>query len=644
MSVVSNHDHVRLWSSALISVTSLPLDGDQRRRLKHAMLSNAKLLAPALAVLLSNADVADFVDSVRTLLKRAGADAHSDDAHWRMLAESLLASSSAQLGVSLTRTSNNAAVAAQPAAPVRAAWEFEREQQIRALVAVDVHQLNKELLRDDTETRFDCRATVNDVFMSPASLPPVAPTVAIAVAPKSAELSLALLEQRPRADFALAAQAPPAESLDQFVQPTAFALSTFSHGDVERIAAAHRNKVAAAVVDESHAAAVIETVAVHAPVVGARSYELSDACAFLEAVAAALASKPSELDHFFHVFEEFQRNRSATVAASVGELYDVLIANKLPALAKQLVDFLPTDRGTGSATLAHRLATSTASEFRIGPAAHAETSLESLIDATYVLEKRQEQQLQEQQQQQQQQALQQALQQAQQSQRIAFFVPPKTLLPTTPTQTNVYQQAVLQKQQDVVFVAPTMTSALLGGAPDSADAAIERQARRKALMALKEPRAVRESAAVFVRAAARFGGGVDRRFLEIMRDHCAGALDRAQVAAQISALFAESNDVERDEGQQMIDAFKSIRARAQRPDEAPALLPANAVLPTSAKQPKLAAFGFGAPAQPQPSAFVFGKPAAATTAASPASVPFNAPTFGSKSPAKGPAMMKRRLS
>jgi hypothetical protein len=640
MSVVSNHDHVRLWSSALISLTSLPLDGDQRRRLKHAMLSNAKLLAPALSVLLCNADVADFVDSVRTLLKRAGtASSHSDDAHWRMLAESLLASSSAQLGVSLTRTSNSAAAAAQPAAPVRAAWELEREQQIRALLAVDVHQLNKELLRDDTETRFDCRATINDVFMSPDSLPPVEPTVAIAVAPKSAELSLALLEQRPRADFAVAARAPPpTESLDQFVQPTAFALSTFSHGDVERIAAAHRSKIAAAVVDESHAAAVIETVAVHAPVVGARSYELSDARAFLEAVAAALATKPSELDHFFHVFEEFQRNRSATVAASVGELYDVLINNKLPALAKQLVDFLPTDRSTGSTTLAHRLATSTASEFRIGPAAHAETSLESLIDATYVLEKQKEQQQQQQRQQQQQQQQQ---QQAQQSQRIAFFVPPKTLLPTTPTQTNVYQQAVLQKQQDVVFVAPTMTSALLGGAPDSADAAIERQARRKALMALKEPRAVRESAAVFVRAAARFGGGVDRRFLEIMRDHCAGALDRAQVAAQISALFAESNDVERSEGQQMIDAFKSIRARAQRPDEAPALLPANAVLPTSAKQPKLTAFGFGAPAQPQPSPFVFGKPA--TAPAQPAQPTFK-PTFGSKSPATGPAMMKRRLS
>lgn len=117
----------------------------------------------------------------------------------------------------------------------------------------------------------------------------------------------------------------------------------------------------------------------------------------------------------------------------------------------------------------------------------------------------------------------------------------------------------------MMFVAPTVTSGLLGGAPDSADAAVERIARLKALKALRESRTLRESAALLVRAAARFvHGGVDKKFLAIMREHAAGTLDRAQVVTRVHELFAESNDVERGEGKQIVDAFTQIRARAQQ--------------------------------------------------------------------------------
>jgi hypothetical protein len=566
MSVVSPES---AWSRSLIALSrSTNIESETRRTLKRVLFAHAADMTAALVLLLQRADVDDFVHTTNRLLSRKSTSSSSNivvdlnESVWRAFATNLIGTT-ANLSTTTTTTSNNSMANDH----IRADAEMQREREMRALAAFDVHALNKLHLRDDSERRFDVRSHINPVFLSDESIP-VPPPLPPIVATPVPELRLDSFIRTPAAIAASAAPRPSsaaavsgAAALEQFAQPTAFALSTFSHNDVERLAAERRAQLAAAIVDAEHAGTVVSTVAMPNDAGAVTRSELAGAVSFLESVQTALAAAPQEVERFFHVLEEYQRNRSATVDDTVRQLHALLLANKQPALAAQLTTFLPAKpTANASGLLAQRLADATAVEFRIATAQQPPSSW-------------QQQQIQQQPQQQPQQPQPQfqpqyqQYQQQQQQQQLPQQLPQQflqTLLPTAPTTFNIYQQSVVQQQQDMMFVAPTVTSGLLGGLPDSADAAAERIARLRALKALREARTVRESAALLVRAAARFvRGGVDKKFLEIMRSFAGGALDRAEVVTRVRELFAESNDVERGEGQQMVDAFLSIRARAQ---------------------------------------------------------------------------------
>jgi hypothetical protein len=73
---------------------------------------------------------------------------------------------------------------------------------------------------------------------------------------------------------------------------------------------------------------------------------------------------------------------------------------------------------------------------------------------------------------------------------------------------------------------------------------------------------LRGDARALVKAAAAFDRGIDRRFLDIMRDFLNGSIDRAGVVAKFTSLFGESS-VAPAEGGAMLTAFQTIRSRAQ---------------------------------------------------------------------------------
>lgn len=72
---------------------------------------------------------------------------------------------------------------------------------------------------------------------------------------------------------------------------------------------------------------------------------------------------------------------------------------------------------------------------------------------------------------------------------------------------------------------------------------------------------MRDGASALVAAAAMFGGGIDRRFLDIMQQYSDGALDRKQVVERFNELFGDAL-VAPSEGVVMRAALQTLRARA----------------------------------------------------------------------------------
>ena len=127
------------------------------------------------------------------------------------------------------------------------------------------------------------------------------------------------------------------------------------------------------------------------------------------------------------------------------------------------------------------------------------------------------------------------------------------------------------------------SSGAVGGVGGVDDARAATQARQRALAALFQQlqasaastasstasstssaeaiAGVRAGARSLVAAAALFGNGIDKRFLQIMQEHHDGTLDRRQVVERYNELFADAL-VAPAEGAVMKAALQTLRARA----------------------------------------------------------------------------------